>query len=71
MYQIKSALFVTSSYKNSYDIHSNPKQNALFVTLILSSTSKKRVKRSRAALYLTLHGPYNFWTRAAVCTPLL
>ena len=68
-----SALFITLSYKNSYDIYSNPNQNALFVTLILSSTSKKRVKRSRAALYTksaTLRGPHNFWTRAAVCTPL-
>ena len=64
-YQIKSAVFITLTmialtHKNSYDIHFNPNQNALFVTLILSSTSKKRMKRLRAALYsksTTLRGP--------------
>ena len=42
---------IALTYKNSYDIHSNPNQNASFVTLILSSTSKKHVKHLRAALY--------------------
>ena len=49
------------TYKNRYDIHSIPNQNALFVTLILLSTSKRRVKRSRAAQFLdaarSLHTP--------------
>ena len=40
-YQIKSAVFITYTYKNSYEIHFNPNQSALFMTLILSSTSKK------------------------------
>ena len=59
-YQIRSAAFITLTYKNSYNIYFNPSRSPLFVTLILSSTSKKRVKRSRAALYsksATLRGP--------------
>ena len=58
-YQIKSAVFIALTYKNSYDIYSNPNQNALFVTLILSSTSKKRVKRSRGAQFLDVRHSLN------------
>ena len=79
-YQIKSAIFITLAYKNSYDIHSNPNQKTLFVALILLSISKKHVKCLQAALYsksATFCKSYNFWMQAAfgsqtaICTPLV
>ena len=74
LFTLKPNQAITLTYNNSYDIHFNPNQNAVFVTMILSSTSKKCVKRLWAALYsksATLCGPHNFWMQAAVCTPLI
>ena len=56
-----------------FSFHSHCVQNAYLFFPYFIKLLKKHVKRLRAALYskiATLHGPHNFWTWAAVCTPL-
>ena len=66
-YHIKNAVLITLAYKNICHIHSNPDQNAFFVTLILSITSKN-IRNVRRQPFT--HNPRTSAsrTRSKVCT---